>query len=457
MREEILLNERYGAVEISKDGMITGYNENALVILGDIYGLNRELKGLSITGLSGTDKEISYDPAIPEKIISSIDGIKHIDSIFYKDTESVIVRFAKDNEVFTTFFDMIKLSSSLYLELDSCLNIIFMNGSLIKTAVADKSEIYGSNISIISDKTGTAKINSAADLYKNKIIDCMKIDEVQFNFDGISRYYDMEVLPIHSSAGKFSGILCYLIDNSAEKKINKLNRKIRRMSAVANFAGGIAHDYNNALTAVLGNISLAKMDTENNSELDELLRDAESAALKIKVLTERLGMFARGMKPAKVKTNIKKLIESIIPEVLSDYKGHYKITVQDEMTHPEIDPELIGEAVKHIIENAVEAADKPDGEIAIELEERDVDKEAVFRETSIVSGRYIIISVTDNGSGLGSISSGEIFDPYVTTKPGREGLGLALAYTILKRHRGFISVDSSGSGGADFKIYIPLF
>ena len=86
-----------------------------------------------------------------------------------------------------------------------------------------------------------------------------------------------------------------------------MGRTIRRMSAVANFAGGIAHDYNNALTAVLGNISLAKMDAEKNSELEELLRDAESAGFKIKLLTERLAMFSRGMKPAKDKTDIKKL------------------------------------------------------------------------------------------------------------------------------------------------------
>lgn len=229
------------------------------------------------------------------------------------------------------------------------------------------------------------------------------------------------------------------------------------MSAVANFAGGIAHDYNNALTAVLGNISLAKMDAEKNSELEELLRDAESAGLKIKILTERLGMFARGMKPAKDKTDIKKLVEGIFPDLFLNYKGRYKINIQDKMTQPEIDQELISEAVRHVIENAIDAADKTDGEISIDAKEADVDQESVFREISLVAGRYIIISVTDNGEGLESYAAGDIFDPYVTTKNGREGLGLALAYTILKRHRGFISVDIPEGGGAVFKIYIPLF
>jgi len=459
VREKILSNERYGVVEINKDGTVAAYNSNALAILGNLCRLNpgEELKGLSVTDLSGSGKSVYYDAAVPEKFFSSIDGIKHIDNIFYKDTESVIVRFVTDNEMLVPLLNMIKLSSSLYVEFDNNMNIIFANDSFIKSAGADRSQLYGANISIITEQKVTGKINSVADLCKNDISGCIKMDEVQFTFHGSACTYDMEIFPIHSAKGLFSGILCHLVDSSAEKKIQKMSRAIRRMSAVANFAGGIAHDYNNALTAVLGNISLAKMDAEKNSELEELLRDAESAGLKIKILTERLGMFARGMKPSKDKTDIKGLIESIIPELFSDFKGHYKISIKGEMTHPAIDQELISEAVKHVIENAVDAVDKPDGEIIIEAEEGEVDKESIFRETSLVSGRYIIISVSDNGAGLDQPASGEIFDPYVTTKEGREGLGLALAYTILKRHRGFISADASESGGAVFKIYLPLF
>lgn len=456
MREEILLNERYGALEINKNGTIISYNNHARVILNDICRKNStvELKGTAITVLSGSAESSVYDYTSPEKIISSIPGVKHIDNIFYKKADTVVVRFVKHNEIFTPFFDLIKFSSSLYIELDDKLDIIFMTDSFLRIAGIESSEVYGENISAVTDKNGLVKINSASDLCRKEIIDSIKIDEIQFNFNGRICFYDLEILPVRSSEG---GIFCHLVDSSSEKKIKSMNRTIRRMSAVANFAGGIAHDYNNALTAVLGNISLAKMDAEKNSELEELLRDAESAGLKIKVLTERLGMFARGMKPAKDKTDIKKLVESIFPDLFLNYKGRYKISIQDKMTQPEIDQELISEAVRHVIENAIDAADKNDGEISIDAKEADVDQESVFREISLVAGRYIIISVTDNGEGLEPHAAGDIFDPYVTTKNGREGLGLALAYTILKRHRGFISVDIPEGGGAVFKIYIPLF
>jgi len=459
MREKILLNERYGVVEIDKTGLITGYNRNALSILSGLgkTAASEDLKGMNISEFSAAGNSAHYDPSTPGEIISSFNGIKLIDTIPYNETELVIVRFVKNNEVLTPFFNGIRFSSSLNLELDNDQNIIFASDSFCKIAGMEKSDIFGSHISKFMDKDNTAKIRSAENLCKESAVDCIKIEEVQFTFNGIACIYDMEILSINDNRGLFCGILCHFIDTSFEKKCKTMSRVIRRMSAVANFAGGIAHDYNNALTAVLGNISLAKMDAEKNSELEELLRDAESAGLKIKTLTERLGMFARGMKPVKDKTDMKKLIESIVPELFSCYKGHYRISIPDNMRHPEIDQELISEAFRHVVENAVDAADKPDGEIVIEAEESEINEGLVFRETSLVAGKYIIISVKDNGSGLEQFASSEIFDPYVTTKDGREGLGLALAYTIIKRHRGFISVETPESGGAVFKIFIPLF
>jgi len=159
VREKILSNERYGVVEINKDGTVAAYNSNALAILGNLCRLNpgEELKGLSVTDLSGSGKSVYYDAAVPEKFFSSIDGIKHIDNIFYKDTESVIVRFVTDNEMLVPLLNMIKLSSSLYVEFDNNMNIIFANDSFIKSAGADRSQLYGANISIITEQKVTGK------------------------------------------------------------------------------------------------------------------------------------------------------------------------------------------------------------------------------------------------------------------------------------------------------------
>jgi signal transduction histidine kinase len=463
VREKILSNERYGAVEIDKTGIITGFNRTASAVLVDLGKINSaaDLRGMSIVQFADGGDKICYDPADPEKSIASIlffiDGILLIDNVFYKDTESAIIRFLKNNQALLPFFNMVKFSSSLYIELDPDLNILFASDAFCRTAAIEKSQFYGRSISIFTDKKSTAELRASADRCKQNINESVKSDGMHFTFNCIIRNFDVEVFPVIDTINGYSGILCYLSDRSFENKCRDMGRTIRRMSAVANFAGGIAHDYNNALTAVLGNISLAKMDAEKNTELEELLRDAESAGLKIKTLTERLGMFARGMKPAKNKTDIRKLIEKIIPDLFSGYQGHCVINIHDNLKNPEIDQELISEAIRHIIENAIDAADNPDGEIVIKVSEIEICDESVFRETSLVSGNYIVISIKDNGPGLEQYSYSEIFDPYVTTKDGREGLGLALAYTILKRHRGFISADTPEGGGADFKVYIPLF
>jgi len=463
VKERILLNERYGTVEIDKTGIIIGYNKNGKLLLSDIIGetADEDLSGLSINEFSAAGEVFSINADNMQKIIfsvfSSLNGILLIDTIYYKEAESVVVRFVRDNEVFAPFLNLIKNSLSIYIELDDKLNIIFATDSFCKLAGIEKYKLYGENISEFADSQNLKKISSAADLFKKNIINFLKIDEVQFRLNNIDQIFDMEVTTVKEGISGFSGILCQLLDKSFEKKSTKMGKTIRRMSAVANFAGGIAHDYNNALTAVLGNISLAKMDAEKDSELDELLRDAESAGLKIKTLTERLGLFARGMKPAKNKTDIKKLIEDVLPETLSGYKGNFKINIQENMINPEIDAELISEAFRHVLENAVDAVDKPDGEIVICAEEIEVKEESVFRETTLVSGKYILISIKDNGPGIDQSFSRDIFDPYITTKIGREGLGLALAYTIIKRHRGFICGESSANNGAEFKIFIPLF
>lgn len=459
MKEKLISNERYGVIETDKTGIITAYNGNGLNLISEFCNCKKEngLKGVSITALADSTAADPYDNTVPEKIISSINELKLIDRIFYKETETVITRFVKKDEASSVLFDLINHSSSLYLELDVNSDILSASDSFCKISGLDKSLVLGEPFSGFTDKKNIDKIKETLGHPENNGVRCLKIENIHFLFGGIVRVYDVEMFPLNDSIGKATGGLCHLIDTSLEKRCQKLSSSIRRMSAVANFAGGIAHDYNNALTAVLGNISLAKMDIEKSNEMYELLSDAESAGLKIKTLTERLGLFARGMKPSKKKTDIKELIENLLPEVFAVYKGHYQVIIQDDMQKPEIDEELISEALEHIIENAVDASDRSDGEIIVNAKEVNVENESVFRETSLVSGRYIVVSVKDNGYGIDQLISRDIFDPYVTTKAGREGLGLALAYTILKRHRGFISADTPENGGVVFNIYLPLF
>ena len=125
------------------------------------------------------------------------------------------------------------------------------------------------------------------------------------------------------------------------------------------------HDYNNALTAVMGNISLAKLEAEDNQELMELLKDAEKAAGRIKNMTERVALFARGIRVNKKTSSAAEIVKRAISTVTGDYPGTLKLDIKDDLPELDLDPELLYEAIICIIENAREAA--PSAESIIEI------------------------------------------------------------------------------------------
>ncbi len=240
----------------------------------------------------------------------------------------------------------------------------------------------------------------------------------------------------------------------AKKSPEETDRLMKKLMMISMFSAGIAHDYNNALTAVMGNISLSKFEAEGNRELMELLSDAEKASIRIKEMTERLSTFTRGIKLLKSRTDFVALVRPVFDRLVQDHRGTHEFIAAENIPSPEADPGLLEVAVECIILNSLEAA--PEGAVEVSVSTTEVDREQNFREMSLVAGNYIRLSVKDNGSGIDKGSMKSLFNPYFTTKEGHDGTGLALAYSILKRHHGFISVESSAAGTV-FTLFVPLF
>jgi len=247
------------------------------------------------------------------------------------------------------------------------------------------------------------------------------------------------------------------VSNEINSENRSLREELRKLRAVCIFTGGAAHDYNNALTAVMGNISLAKLEVEGNQELMDLLKDAEKAAGRIKSMTERVALFARGIKINKKSGSAGEVVRNALSSAAKDYPGTLKIDIADGLPEVELDPDLINEALVCIIENALEAAPASDGVIEVTVSREDVRNSSKIYGSGVADGDYIKISVKDNGKGFNPDDSALLFDPYFSTKKGREGIGLALAYSTLKRHRGFITAALPQGGGSLFSVFIPLF
>lgn len=232
---------------------------------------------------------------------------------------------------------------------------------------------------------------------------------------------------------------------------------IRKIETLAIFAGSVAHDYNNALTVVLGNLSLAKLEAQGNQELLDLIKDANSASIRIKKLTERLAAFSSGLKSSKTRFILKDLINLSAEKALTSFNGDFNIHIKDESCQIEGDKDLLVKALINIIDNAVEAAPSEGGIISFTAEKTSVDENLFFKETELSPGNYVLIRIRDNGEGIDTGESNRIFDPYYTTKPDSEGLGLAMSYAIIKKHRGFIKAEFEKSAGTVLSIYLPVF
>lgn len=249
-----------------------------------------------------------------------------------------------------------------------------------------------------------------------------------------------------------------MTEKSANKpvQLQEIDRDyLRRLETLSIFAGTIAHDYNNALTVVLGNLSLARLEAQGNSELLDVVKDAESASVRMKKLTERLAVFSRGIKSPKTRFLLSGLINRSAEKALADYAGTFTINIKDESLEAEGDMGQIEKVLENVILNAVEASPGPGGIITVSAERVQVIENLFFKEIELTPGEYYLIRVGDNGPGVPGGDVNKIFDPYYTAKDGRDGLGLALAYAVIKRHRGYINAQSEEDKGVVVNIYLP--
>ncbi len=252
-------------------------------------------------------------------------------------------------------------------------------------------------------------------------------------------------------------VIVVIKDMLSERLIRFDPGSIKKLMSIGVFAGGIAHDYNNALTVILGNLSLAKLEADNNPDLMESINDAESAAVKIKELTERLSVYSKGLKPEREKTGLSELVNEVISHSSESSGVKISFSTDDDHLCFEVDRGQMELVFGLIIENAIEACDSSLPEITIRAGKVQVEKERKFKEISLSAGEHIFIEFLDNGRGLQGVDVNAMFDPFVTTKENHDGLGLALVFAIIKRHKGFVELLPGEDGGALVKIFLPLF
>ena len=233
-----------------------------------------------------------------------------------------------------------------------------------------------------------------------------------------------------------------------------LKRQIRQLESIAALSGGIAHDYNNLLTAIMGNISLALEHVESDAKLSDLLEQALAASRVAKTLTRRLITFSKGGQPTKKPTDIVNVMANTAAFSLSGSNIRCELGPSNGTWSANINAQQIGQAIHNLMINAVESM-PAGGTVSISFENTIVDSP----NSILAPGRYIDIAIKDQGVGIPAEHIEKIFDPYFSTKAKGAikgtGLGLSISHSIISNHGGEITVCSRVGVGTTFHVLLP--
>ncbi|MCL6584402.1 MAG: PAS domain S-box protein [bacterium] len=247
-------------------------------------------------------------------------------------------------------------------------------------------------------------------------------------------------------------ITAFIRDISERKRMEEELLKVQKLESLGILAGGIAHDFNNLLAVTIGNLSLLELEISGYGDTaSELLEAIKTASYQAKRLTQQLLTFARGGAPIRKVASVSNLLKDAVNFALSGSRVKCELIIPDDLWPAEIDEGQISQAIDNIIINA-EQAMPAGGLIRVWAENVTVEPNLSL---PLKRGEYVKISIQDQGVGIPEENLPKIFDPYFTTKQKGAGLGLSIAYSIIKKHCGYIGVESELGVGSVFHIYLP--
>jgi signal transduction histidine kinase/CheY-like chemotaxis protein len=270
---------------------------------------------------------------------------------------------------------------------------------------------------------------------------------------------------------RFSNIDVYIISALArtlaleeerkgvEKEQERLTARLQqaqKMEAIATLAGGIAHQFNNALAVILGNIELIQMDGLADPRIFRFIDPINQAGQKMVQLTSQLLAYARGGKFQTQIVSTHRFVRETLSLVGHTLSAQAELVVDlDEETDPiEVDSTQMQMLLAAILSNASEAIDKK-GVVTVHLCNVNISDDKIARHQGLKIGRHVLLQIADTGKGMDEQTRQRIFEPFFTTKFQGRGLGMAAVYGIVKKHGGYIYVDSAPGQGTIISIYLP--
>jgi len=282
--------------------------------------------------------------------------------------------------------------------------------------------------------------------------------------DGVYRHMIDNASPRFGANGEFLGLIGVLMDiqdlkdaEAARQRLEAPLRQAQKMEALGTLAGGVAHDFNNILGTIIGNVELAREDLVAEHPAQESLAEVEKASARARELVQQILTFGRRQPDERRVIGLREVVEESTRLLRATLPAGIELVTGFARDVPNVlaDRSRIHQVVMNLCTNAWQAIPGGIGRIMVSLSTVDVtDAHAL---AGLRPGRYACLTVADTGSGIAPAIVERIFDPFFTTKAPGEGTGLGLSVVdgIVKSHEGAIAVDTTVGQGATFRAYFP--
>jgi len=264
-----------------------------------------------------------------------------------------------------------------------------------------------------------------------------------------------EVLAFRPQPGKFA---CLVQDVTNRKQLEHQLLQAQKMEAIGQLAGGVAHDFNNILSATMMHLSLLLRLPELSASMKASLKELETEAKRATGLTRQLLLFSRHQVMRNCTTDLEDLVANLLKMLHRLIGEHITLAFKRNFTPLwiEADPGMIEQVIMNLCVNARDAMPQG-GRISIDAHPVSLSSTKPLGDTECRSGDFVCLSVNDTGCGMDAATLKHIFEPFFTTKDKDKGTGLGLAtvYSIVKQHHGWINVHSTVGKGTIFRIFLP--
>jgi PAS domain S-box-containing protein len=268
--------------------------------------------------------------------------------------------------------------------------------------------------------------------------------EVKYRQNGEERTYLNILAPVRDG-DELYGVVGLNLDVTDEKRLALELERHQRLESVGVLAGGIAHDFNNYLTVILSGLSALQMRAEQPVDQAAILADLKQAALSARALTRQLLTFAKGSAPVRAPTDIGQIVSEAAGLAIRGSSCLLETQIDPELPLVDADAEQLRQVVHNLVLNAVQSM-STGGMVRV----------VVGRTGGAQGGPDLVeIAVHDQGIGIPQELLGRVLEPYFTTKQEGQGLGLAICYSIVKKHGGCLSIDSKVGQGTKVFVRLP--